>query len=245
MDTLAIGFLGWLGGMLVNYLSDMLPNLRRLKMPVCIHCFENQSLTNYLFWPRSCQHCRQRRPLRVWVVELVYIVISVWLWRYPHDGMGYWLSFVLVVFFGVVVVVDLEHRLILHPVSIVGAVLCLGIGWKLHGLWMTLLGGAAGFASMYVLHILGDLFARWLARRRGEVLTEVALGFGDVNLSGVLGLLLGWPGIGAGLVLAVLFGGLVSLVYLLWMLVAGRYHSFAAIPYGPFLVASGLLLIFL
>jgi leader peptidase (prepilin peptidase)/N-methyltransferase len=158
--------------------------------------------------------------------------------------MGYWLSFSLLLFFGVVVVVDIEHRLILHPVSIVGAFLCLGIGWSLHGLMPTLLGGVVGFTSMYVLHILGDLFAQWLARRRGETLNEVALGFGDVNLSGVLGLLLGWPGIVAGLVLAVLFGGLVSLGYIIWMLLTRQYRSFAALPYGPFLVASGLFLLF-
>jgi leader peptidase (prepilin peptidase) / N-methyltransferase len=245
MDTIAIGILGWLGGMLVNYLADLLPNLRRLKMPVCIYCFETQPLANYLLWPRTCPECRRRRPWRVWVVELVYILISVWLWRMPHPVLGYGLSLVLMLFFGVVVVVDIEHRLILHPVSIVGAVLCLGAGWRLHGIGSTVLGGAAGFASMYLLYLLGDLFARWLAKRRGETLDEVALGFGDVNLSGVLGLLMGWPGIVGGLILAVLLGGLVSLVYLIGMVVTRRYHSFAAIPYGPFLVASGVILVFM
>lgn len=245
MDTFAIGVLGWLGGMLVNYLADLLPNLRRLKMPVCIYCFETQPLANYLLWPRTCRECRKRRPWRVWVVELAYILISVWLWQMPHPELGYGPSLILMLFFGVVVVVDIEHRLILHPVSIAGALLCLGAGWWLHGLWLTVLGGAAGFITMYILYILGDQFARWLAKRRGETLNEVALGYGDVNLSGVLGLLLGWPGVVGGLILAVLLGGLVSLVYLIGMLLTRRYRSFAAIPYGPFLVASGVLLVFL
>ena len=36
---------------------------------------------------------------------------------------------------------------------------------------------------------------------------DVALGFGDVHLSGILGLLLGWPGITGGLFVAIILGG--------------------------------------
>jgi leader peptidase (prepilin peptidase)/N-methyltransferase len=76
------------------------------------------------------------------------------------------------------------------------------------------------------------------------VLSEVALGFGDVNLAGVMGLLLGWPGIVLGLVLAIFLGGFVSLIYIVIMLITRRYKTFAAIPYGPFLVLGGVILIY-
>jgi leader peptidase (prepilin peptidase)/N-methyltransferase len=72
----------------------------------------------------------------------------------------------------------------------------------------------------------------------------VALGFGDVNLSGVLGLLLGWPAILVGLLLAVLLAGIVSLIYLIIMLALRRYRLFTALPYGPFLIAGAGLIIF-
>jgi leader peptidase (prepilin peptidase)/N-methyltransferase len=83
-----------------------------------------------------------------------------------------------------------------------------------------------------------------LGKLRGEQIDEDALGFGDVNLSGVLGLLLGWPGITAGLFFAILFGGAVSLLVLLYMLVRRKYHAFQAIPYGPFLVAAAVVVLF-
>ncbi len=67
---------------------------------------------------------------------------------------------------------------------------------------------------------------------------EDALGFGDVNLGGVIGLLLGWPGIIAGLVFAILLAGGFSLVYLLIKLLRREYRPSLAIPYGPFLAAS-------
>jgi leader peptidase (prepilin peptidase)/N-methyltransferase len=244
MEIIIFAIIGWLGGMLVNYFSDVLPLRRKITAPVCTNCFEEQPLFDYFFYPRRCSECSRYRSLRVWLVEIIYIFISVWLWLSSPFSLGYVLGFILFLYFGVVVVIDMEHRLILHAVSMVGGVICFAVGWLLHGVTATLLGGVFGFTIMLALHYLGDLFARWLARRRGEVLTEVALGFGDVNLSGVLGFLLGWPGIILGLLLAILLGGLVSLLYILILLVIRRYRTFVAIPYGPFLVIGTVILIF-
>ncbi|MFH1634836.1 MAG: A24 family peptidase [Chloroflexota bacterium] len=243
-DVLAIALIGWLGGVLVNYLSDILPVRRRLAAPVCVYCYASPPVWNYLLWPRRCPECQRRRPWRVWAVEIVSIGASIWLWSSPPERLGYFWGLVLLLYFGVVMVIDLEHRLILHPVSVAGAVLGLGVGIGLHGVWQTLAGGAVGFVVMLGLYYLGELFARGVARLRGEILDEVALGFGDVNLAGVLGLILGWPGIVAGLLLAVMLGGIFSLLFVIALLVARRYRSFIAIPYGPFLVASAVALLF-
>ena len=238
------GILGLFGGMVVNYLSDVLPNMRRLTTPICVHCFERQSGLNYLIWPRLCPDCGHNRPWRVWIVEILFIGTSVAMWLRPPDGLGFTLGWLLSLYFAVVIVIDLEHRLIMHVVSLTGVVLTVIIGVWLHGWLPTLLGGVAGFLVMLGLYYFGEVFARWMARRRGQELDEVALGFGDVNLSGVLGLLLGWPGITAGLVLAILLGGFVSLIYLVIMLVRRQYQAFTAIPYGPFLVAAAVFLLY-
>jgi leader peptidase (prepilin peptidase)/N-methyltransferase len=74
---------------------------------------------------------------------------------------------------------------------------------------------------------------------------EVALGFGDVNFAGILGLLLGWPGISAGLLFTVLAGGLISLLIILGMLITKKYKAFTAIPYAPFLILSAFYLLYL
>jgi leader peptidase (prepilin peptidase)/N-methyltransferase len=241
---IAIALLGWLIGVLVNYISDILPIKRRLGAPICVACHDRMPIVNYLSWPRRCPECWSCRPWRTWAVEVFYVAAALWFWQNPPRALSFWPGLLLLAFFGVVFVIDLEHRLIMHPVSIFGAVLGLGLGISMRGIWMTLLGGAAGFGIMYGLYWFGDVFARWLARRRGEVLTEVALGFGDVNLAGVLGLLLGWQGIVAGLLLAIIIGGVVSLVYLVLMVIIRRYHSFMAIPYGPFMVLSAIFLLY-
>jgi prepilin signal peptidase PulO-like enzyme (type II secretory pathway) len=80
-----------------------------------------------------------------------------------------------------------------------------------------------------------------VSRMRVEPLDEVAFGFGDVTLSGVLGLIVGYPGIILALFAGVMAGGAFSLVYMLGMKLRGRYDAFAAIPYGPFLIIGASL----
>lgn len=237
-------FLGWLAGALVNYLADVLPWKRTLSQPFCLECQHEIPWVNYLIWPRRCQECGKPRAWRVWLVELSAVAVSLWLWFTPPDRLGYGLGLIIWIFFGIVVVIDLEHRLILHPISLGGAGLGLVVGIYLHGIKETLLGGAAGFGIMFLLYGLGIMFMKISSRMRGKPVEEDALGYGDVNLSGVLGLMLGWPGILAGLTIAILLGGAVSLIYLLVTVATRRYQAFTAIPYGPFLIAAAIVLLF-
>jgi leader peptidase (prepilin peptidase)/N-methyltransferase len=72
------------------------------------------------------------------------------------------------------------------------------------------------------------------------VLSPEGLGFGDVKLLGLLGLLLGWAGWGVlltGIFLGLLTGALVSLV----LLATRRAGWRTAIPFGPPLLAGAVL----
>ena len=241
--NILIVLLGVATGMLVNYLADVLPLRRRFSKPLCTACQADMPPVNYWLWPRRCLACGKHRRWRVWLVEAIYAVLAIWLWQTPLEKIGFWGGWLLLAYFGVVVVIDIEYRLILHPVSLVGVVIALGLGWILNGLPSTLIGGAVGFGVMWLLYMLGELVMRLVARLRGETVDDVALGFGDVNLSGVLGLLLGWPGIVVGLVLAIFIGGAVSLLFMLGMALTRRYRLFMALPYGPFLIAGAVIVL--
>jgi leader peptidase (prepilin peptidase)/N-methyltransferase len=236
--------LGWISGALINYISDVLPYKRRLVKPFCVNCEEPQPFINYLIWPRECPYCGHRRTVRSWIVEIITVLIAIWLWNQPNLILGFWLSLLVMIYFGVVVIIDLEHRLIMHPVSLVGTILGLFIGIQLHGVIDTLLGGLAGFGAMLGLYLLGALFARYIVRRKREGFNDEALGFGDVILGGILGFFLGWPAIIGGLFLSILLAGVISLIYLLISLLARKYRAFSFIPYGPFMIAGAVALIF-
>lgn len=244
VELLAVAVLGWGSGAFINYMADTLPIKRKITTPFCSACGASQSSWNYFIWSRRCLVCGNRRSIRTYFVEIIAIGVTLWLWFSPPSRLGFIIGLILLVYFGVVMVIDLEHRLILHPVSLVGGILGLVIGIWLHGLLPTLAGGAAGFGIMLLLYYFGKLFSKLIARSRGETFNEDALGFGDVILGGVLGLILGWPGIVLGIILALLIGGLVSLFFIVIMLVRRNYRSFVAIPYGPFLIAGAVALLY-
>jgi leader peptidase (prepilin peptidase) / N-methyltransferase len=245
MDSIIISWTiaGFLLGWVVNYLADVLPISRQIQTPVCLTCGSAYHLGDY-FLLRGCATCGKRRGLRSGLVVIVYIALGLSLAFSPPTRLSAEWAFLCLGLFGLITIIDLEHRLILHVVSGFGAIFGLALGISMHGLLPTLIGGAVGFAIMLVIYYFGELFSKVVARIKGQAIEEVALGFGDVNLSGVLGLILGWPGITACLFGAIFIGGIVSGVYLLAMYLLKRYKLFTALPYAPFLIASALLLLF-
>jgi leader peptidase (prepilin peptidase)/N-methyltransferase len=242
--------LGWLSGWLVNYLVDVLPADRKLSQPTCQICQKTFNWPDYLLF-RRCPNCGKRRNRRNLVLQAMMMLATALLWKFPNPSLPFSLSFILLIYLAVVLVIDLEHRLILHPVSAVGVLLGLGIGIFLrgsqslaYGITSTLLGGATGFGIMLVFYLMGDFFVKRMSKKGSLPADEVALGFGDVTLSGILGLLLGWRAIFACLFFAILAGGLISLVIILKMLIAKKYKAFTAIPYAPFLIISAIYFLF-
>jgi leader peptidase (prepilin peptidase)/N-methyltransferase len=251
--------LGWFAGIFINYASDVLPLTRRFSQPACTHCQSPFSWKDYLTF-RPCGRCGKRRSLRTWLVQILTTAAFVYFWSFPPRVLPLPLVMLVLIYFGIITVIDLEHRLILHPTSLAGAVLGLIVGTTIHsradglllGAGMSLLGGLFGFGVMFLLYQLGTLAARYRARRMqaaGQAPDdEEALGGGDVYLAGVLGLMLGWPFIVRALVLGVLLGGLISFLFILLLLIRRRYTNDALmtfIPYGPYFIIGAFYVLFL
>ncbi len=241
--------IGLLSGIAANYVADSLPMSRRLGRPVCAQCGIPYAWRSYLTGG-ACPSCGHKRGLRTWIVLVIMILLSAYSWLQPHR-LGFAFSMLLLTYFAVVVIIDLEHRLILHPTSAVGALLAAGIGIWARGLGATLLGGLIGTAVMLVLYGIGLAFSRMRNRRLAAAGREPdgddALGWGDVILGGILGLLLGWPLIGLGLFLGILIGGIVGLAIIAATIVRGSYRKQALMvfmPYGPSFILSSFLILF-
>lgn len=240
---------GWLIGWVVNYLADVLPVTRHFTPPTCLECGATYSLRDYLLF-RPCANGHSRK-LRVWIVQAALLALSLYIWSQPPDKFGYWAGAALLIYLGTVFVIDMEHRLILHPTSIVGSLLALGLGTISHGLVPTLLGGLAGFLIMFAFYYLGVWFSKARAKRMRaqglEVDDEEALGAGDVILVTVLGLLVGWPMIWFCILFSILLGGIVSFFLVIGLLLTRRYETNALmvfIPYGPYFLIGAALIVF-
>ena len=268
MPLISAGIAGLVGlflGILINSLADNLPpdaEDRRYppRRPRCRHCGQVfppvywLALAHWLLRGGRCPHCGTRRPLRPLVVELACAAALPYLWVWAGaaaDGLlpaviRFVAGAAVALVFILIVVIDVEHRLILWPVvwpAAVGIGL-LGIVTPGHGLVKTLLGGLTGYAITLGIFLAAELFARVLQRLRGQALDEVAFGGGDVNLAGIIGLAVGWPGIILSLMIAVLAGGVFSFGYIVVQLIRRRYVPYSALPYGPFLVLGAVAIYF-
>lgn len=206
--------------------AHRLDNPDRWWAPECAEC--GSALTLSLLSCETRGH-RQRRAnmfvlilLPLLLVAMAFGVPSLWVW--PAYA-AFTISMVLLT------VTDLDTKLIpnriLGPSIVVCAVL-LACGWVLErdagSLVRAILGALAYFAAMYVLALVA----------RG------GLGFGDVKLAFLIGLMtgfLGWGPVVVAGIFAFLIGGIVSLVLLL----TRRLNRKDSIPFGPFMVAAGLI----
>jgi leader peptidase (prepilin peptidase)/N-methyltransferase len=132
----------------------------------------------------------------------------------------------------VLAIVDLaEKRLpnaVIGPALIAVAVLFV-LTSALTGLWWNLLWALAGSAGMFSLYLV-------------IALIPGAMGMGDVKLAALIGLTLGWFGLGlwvVGVLLGFVVGGIVAIVAL--ALRAARFKG--SIPYGPSMLAGAVVVV--
>ena len=97
---------------------------------------------------------------------------------------------------------------------------------------------------MLILYLFGYLFVWLMQLWRQTDLNEPAMGFGDVLLGAVIGLMVGFPEIIQSLTLTIIVAGLFSLGYLLVLLLTRRYRLGTAFPYGPFMIAGAIYILY-
>jgi leader peptidase (prepilin peptidase)/N-methyltransferase len=235
-------------GVAINVLADSLPFRRTPGAPSCAACGAPRpaaavsALVGLVGGAGRCAYCGTGRGARAPIVEGAGLLGALALALvFPEPGrllsaLLIWAVFLLIV------ITDLEHRLILNIVVVPAAVIFAGLGAldPARGAAKTLMGGLVGFLVFYLLYLLGTLFGRVASRVRQAPLSEVPFGFGDVNLAGLIGLAVGWPGVAVALVLGIFGAGAFSLAYLIWMAARRRYSAFTPFPYGPFLVLGAL-----
>jgi len=235
---------GYLSGALVNFISDWYYIRRKFLGDFTENELREIGWVKYLVNPFFVRTVPRGHKIRVFVVEILYIIMALILWFRTPESVELWWGVPVLIYFGVVIVMDIEFRVVLHPISIAGAMLGFIVGVSLRGLWVTVMGGVIGFVVMFLLFKLGELFMRMVNRRRDEIIDEVALGFGDVNMSGVVGLFLGWPPIVLGLLFAIFSAGIFSIFFVFVSIVFKRFKAFAAMPYAPFLALAALVMLY-
>lgn len=147
---------GLVTGLISNYLADVLPRNRKLTWPVCLDCGENREISKFLTGS-ACDYCSSDRRIRFFIVLFVCIFMCFGVQIYPIENLPFSASLILIIFFTTIIITDIEFKVILEQMSVVGGVIGIIVGWYLHGIKATILGGVSGFLLFLVLYYLGKL----------------------------------------------------------------------------------------
>jgi leader peptidase (prepilin peptidase)/N-methyltransferase len=195
-------------------------------------------------------------------------------WRYPLTELGtilfmwiglaakgdlsviqplqlfFWMLYVAILV--LITVIDVEHRLILFAViipacliAILDSLITSPSPGSNPNFQTTLTGGALGFGVFFVLYLGGVLYLYFINTVQGRNIQEVAFGYGDVMLATLSGLILGWQTLVVAMFITVFLGALGAVVWLGSRRLMGRNaNKFAALPYGPYIVAGTYIMLF-
>jgi leader peptidase (prepilin peptidase)/N-methyltransferase len=217
----------------LNHLADRLPTRERVgAVPKCDHCATPRSPLSwistvaYLTGRFRCPSCGAPISVRHPITELVTVLAWVSLYQSRGPTPYFLLGAFYACVFLLVLITDLEHRLILNVIILPAIVIALA-GSFLSGPptpQSAVIGGATGFLFFWLVALVG----------RG------AMGAGDVKLAAFIGAVTGFPNVITALMIGIFAGGVVALI-----LIVSRIRTVKSyIPYGPFLVFGGVLVTF-
>ena len=236
------GIFGLIIGSFLNVVIWRVPRGESLVRPPshCPRCErpirprDNVPVVSWLLLRGRCRHCGEPISARYPSVELATgVLFAAFAFRFgPHAALPAYLYFAAV---GVALaMIDFDHKRLPDALTLpsypVGLAL-LAVAAGVDGRWWPLERAAIGMSALLLFY--GVL---WFVYPSG-------MGFGDVKLSGVVGLYLGWVGWGAlaiGAFAAFLVGGLVGIGVILF---AGGGRK-SKIPFGPFMLVGALIGIF-
>ncbi len=243
---LIVFIFGIIFGSFFNVLIDRLP---RGESPFkgrshCDHCGRTISVADlvpilsYVRLNGKCRQCRKRLSIQYPLVEIFsgLLFAAVFLYVFTSAELDisnfytwfYFLSLLITASsFLVIFITDLKYHII--PDELI-------IGIAISAIIYNLL-EKTPLASL----IIGSIFGFGLFLLIYLVTKGKGMGFGDVKLALVLGILLGFPAIITGIYIAFLTGGAVSLILILL-----RLKKFGQqIAFGPFLILGGVVSFFM
>jgi len=239
MEFIIAFIFGSVMGSFLGVVIERLPNNRNIFLgrSQCDSCgkklnwYELVPIVSFIALHGKCLKCKKKIDIRIFVVELLTAILTVGSVFYAAinslDIFNLIILIAVIYIFLIIFFIDLKHAIIPDVLTILLLIISVIRIYTLEISFLPFILSGIG-----ALLFFSFLFA--ITRGRG-------MGLGDVKLSFVLGMILGYPLIIIGLYMAFLTGAIVSII-----LVLARKKRFkgGVIPFGPFLVLGSILAIF-
>ena len=206
----------------------------RSTCPKCGHripAIENIPLASYLFLGGKCSQCKAPISLRYPVVEVLAGALAGYIaWRY---GLSAAMLGALLFAWAMIALAFIDLDTFYLPDSITLPLLWAGLLFNAGGMFTDLrsavIGAAAGYLALWAVF--------WVFK---FATGKEGMGYGDFKLLAAIGAWLGWK----MLPLTILGSSLVGAVVGIGMIVFAKHAREKPIPFGPYLVAAGLIAMF-
>ncbi len=215
---LVFALLGLFTGSFLNVCIDRLPKGQSIINPPshCSTCKHKLGILDlvpvfsYLWLRGHCRYCQASIPIRLPIVEITTGLLFTFLFWKFELGLELGISLVYACLLTVIFVIDLENQLVLDKVVYPSMALALAFSffwpglrtfsffWPEIGLESALLGGLIGLAIVALIAII----------------YPPGMGWGDVKLAALVGLMTGFPLVFVAILLWWISGGLVGSILL-------------------------------
>jgi leader peptidase (prepilin peptidase)/N-methyltransferase len=228
-------FLGMAIGSFLNVIIDRLPGGKSILFPAshCVSCQRHLVVKDlipvfsYLWLRGRCRYCQAPIPKRILWVEIATGVLFAYL--YWNFGLSAELAVAIFYccLFLVLLVIDLEHGIIPNKLVYPSLVIALVLS-----IFLSQTGIVPGIKDAGIGFVIGlGLFLLIVLISRG------GMGWGDVKMAALIGLVTGYPLVFVALFLAVVLGGLVAGILLLFKLRKRK----EGIPFAPYLSLGAII----
>jgi leader peptidase (prepilin peptidase)/N-methyltransferase len=239
--TSILAFLIFLAGLLAGFVINVIATRLAANRPLIgpLHCTRSPHpitasqaapVLGYALQRGSCSTCGQRISISYPVVELA--MGAIWAALFAVEGFGLTFAFhaLYAAILMLVLVNDWKHRDIYVTVIAAGSAVAIAGSLLVPG--ASLVGALIGAGVAGAFFAFAYLLAKLIFPR-----IEEPLGFGDILLALLMGLMLGWPNVVGALLVGPLLAGAATVLLLL----SRRRKMGDFIPYGVALCAAAIL----
>jgi leader peptidase (prepilin peptidase)/N-methyltransferase len=209
-------------------ISIIKPNSFCPKCKKPIRWYENIPILSYFFLKGKCSRCKNPISIHYPIIE----AMTGFLFLYSFHQFGLGLEFFFYAFFfsSLIAVsgIDFSYQIIPDIISVPGLFIGLIFQITKGNLVIGLIGMAFGGGLIFLIRLIG-----------GWVYKKEVMGLGDVYLTAMIGMYVGFPFIIVAIFLAALIGSIFGITYI----ISARQSKESPIPFGPFLSAGGALVI--
>lgn len=203
----------------------------------CPHCshrisaIENIPVLSYCWLKGKCSQCKKSISLRYPAIELLSALsVALSFWHFGYSFTAIAASFFILALI-TLTAIDLDTHLL--PDTITLPLLWLGLLFNLNEGFVDINSAVIGAALGYL--ILWSVY--WLFKL---ITKKEGMGYGDFKMLAAMSAWFGWQALPAVILLSSLAGSIAGLT----MITFGKSHRNSQIPFGPFIAAAGIIMLF-